>query len=210
MKHRLLAFGCSFTYGTALPDCYTPSTGKHGSYPSKQAWPFLLAEKLNLKCRNMAVPGNSNKTILYTILNTDFRSTDTVVIMWTFFSRHSMVVNNKCKEYSIWRENDPDSMLYYSRFYSEENAVFDSYEHINFADKYLKSRVATVVHTRALCNVREDLHHLNVQPPAWSDVTVALAMDEYYQYPKALDNTHPGPLAHAKFAEKLHQHMEII
>jgi len=59
---RLIAFGCSYTYGAGLEDCFTPPIG-HGPIPSKFAWPQLVANELNMECINMSSSGASNKEI---------------------------------------------------------------------------------------------------------------------------------------------------
>ena len=59
---KLVAFGCSFTYGTALPDVTDTKC-------SNMAWPALVAEKMNIEHINLGVPGASNDLILYNILN---------------------------------------------------------------------------------------------------------------------------------------------
>ena len=87
---RLVAFGCSNTYGEALPDCwYEVRAGEWGARdtPSTQAWPALLADQLGLLCVNRAVPGGSNKLMLHRILNTEFLEGDVVIAAWTYPTR---------------------------------------------------------------------------------------------------------------------------
>jgi hypothetical protein len=86
-KNRLIAFGCSFTYGAGLPDCFDQKHQHHGPTPSKLGWVQLVADKLNLTAHNMGVPGASNLEILYNVLQFEFKKTDTVIIMWTFPNR---------------------------------------------------------------------------------------------------------------------------
>ena len=86
---RLVAFGCSNTYGEGLPDCWVDKNGDpsrtkdgyHGPKPSKLAWPRLIANNMKRKCVNFAVPGASNKHILDIILHTKFVKGDIVVIV---------------------------------------------------------------------------------------------------------------------------------
>ena len=84
---RLVAFGCSYTYGEALPDCYDPATGRAGPHPSMFAWPKLLADKLNVECVNCGEPAFSNAAILSHILDFKFCHDDICAILWTFKSR---------------------------------------------------------------------------------------------------------------------------
>ena len=71
---RLVTFGCSLTQGQALE--------KDVEY-SKLAWPYVLGQKLNLETVNNGKNGSSIKRIWWDIMNFDFHSSDTVVILWT-------------------------------------------------------------------------------------------------------------------------------
>ena len=62
--NRLIAFGCSNTFGQALEDCWDYEKNDVGEYPSKLAWPSVLSKKLDLECHNHALPGASNKLIM--------------------------------------------------------------------------------------------------------------------------------------------------
>ncbi|MFY8211059.1 MAG: hypothetical protein ACOVLB_00100 [Candidatus Nanopelagicus sp.] len=83
---RLIAFGCSFTYGHGLSDCFIPPQNP-GPYPSKFAWPSLVADSLELEVINNSECGSSNKQILYRTLDFAFVETDTVIFLWSFFQR---------------------------------------------------------------------------------------------------------------------------
>lgn len=51
---RLIAFGCSHTYGHGLPDCFIPPH-RPGTDPSKLSWPYPLGELLNSTAAAVAV-----------------------------------------------------------------------------------------------------------------------------------------------------------
>ena len=61
---RLITFGCSLTQGQALEE--------NVSY-SKLAWPYRLAEKMQLDCVNAGQNGASAKKIWFNILNFKFQ-----------------------------------------------------------------------------------------------------------------------------------------
>lgn len=84
---RLVTFGCSFTFGHGLPDCFDPPDG-HGPIASVLGWPNMLANKLNRECINLSKPGSGNKEILIKILNTKFLPDDMVVVGWSHFNRY--------------------------------------------------------------------------------------------------------------------------
>jgi hypothetical protein len=88
---RLVAFGCSITYGHGLPDCFTPPN-HHGSVPSNLAWPTLLGNKLEVNTIvNNGNPGASNLEILWKILNYEFEDNDLCVVYWSFYDRLDLV-----------------------------------------------------------------------------------------------------------------------
>ena len=73
---RLLAFGCSYTYGEGLEDCWSPLNKTFGPLPSKQAWPSILGKDLGREVHNFGICGASNKHIWHTILNIQSASID--------------------------------------------------------------------------------------------------------------------------------------
>lgn len=73
---HLVTNGCSFTFGDELDD------------PKTQAWPALLAKKLNLPIVNLALPGTGNDCILrrtteYLYENSTTNSKPLVIIAWS-------------------------------------------------------------------------------------------------------------------------------
>ena len=81
---RIVAFGCSHTYGMGLKDSFVEGDLlKPGASPSDQAWPALLADKLGYDCTNQSTPGGSNLEILYNIFDFKFQEGDKVVVGWT-------------------------------------------------------------------------------------------------------------------------------
>ena len=73
---RLVAFGCSHTYGEGLEDCWNWETRKAGPVASKFAWPQILANLLKRECVNLGRRGASNKEILHNIQMFDFEKDD--------------------------------------------------------------------------------------------------------------------------------------
>ena len=94
---RLVAFGCSVTYGHGLEDCIASDGIGAGSIPSKFSLPSILADKMNLDCDNRAVCGLSNLGIVDKILNYSFNEDDMIIIMWTFFERDLLWISKNQK-----------------------------------------------------------------------------------------------------------------
>ncbi|NBP59254.1 hypothetical protein EBU71_22405, partial [bacterium] len=84
---RLVAFGCSYTFGEGLPDTYPIPELHKDRVPSLQAWPAHLGKKLNLESINYGWGGSGNAEILLRLLKTKIYSDDIVVIQWSHFTR---------------------------------------------------------------------------------------------------------------------------
>jgi hypothetical protein len=82
-KSKLVTFGCSFTFGSGLPDC----CNNNCLVPSNYAWPSILGKELSLIVDNQSLPGSSNFEILQHILKYNFCESDIAVIMWTLPDR---------------------------------------------------------------------------------------------------------------------------
>jgi hypothetical protein len=208
---RLVAFGCSNTKGDGLPDVYDIDKGltPYNGLPSIHAWPKLLADKLEYECLNLAVAGCSNKHICDILLNTPFKKTDTVVFMWTYFSRSCffqddgsvkriMVQDISClgmpTDHRRWNKS------YYKTFYTDQDAIKDAYFRANFAKLYLDSIGIKNYHTT--CHEQHDIK--KVKAPLWNNVEL---LDIGFTLPRidiALDNDHPGLNSHKMFYNNLY------
>jgi hypothetical protein len=187
---RLVAFGCSMTYGQGFPDCTNS--------PSKHAWPSLLSDKLNCQSQNQGVPGSSNKNTLLEILDFKFQPDDIVVILWTFFHRAlllnefpiNILPNTQANRISKeCLKEGPDSWDSYYRIHSDKDMMIDTLLHINHTNLYLKDIGITTYNfyfdsliKYSLINKQKyiknvDLHYVDL---------------EVYQTDLAEDNLHPG------------------
>ena len=85
---RIIAFGCSQTYGHCLEDAYVVDNTKWdkvtvAEQPSKLAYPQLLGDYFNCEVHNLSYPGASNRNMWYEIINFNFEPTDIVICTWT-------------------------------------------------------------------------------------------------------------------------------
>ena len=133
---RLIAFGCSVTYGHGNTDCFTPPYGP-GPAPSKIAWPALIANALNIDCINLADPGSSNKRIWYKIMNFEFEKDDVVFIMWSYPERTCLLDSNRHTDIGRWTEG---SELYFDHFYTTFDSEMMSKLYVNHANLYLQNK----------------------------------------------------------------------
>ena len=209
---RLVAFGCSFTFGDALPDTWDYEKKKldRNKGPSKFAWPQLLADKLNIECLNNAHGGASNDDIFELILNFNFQQDDIIIILWTFISRISIFrENGEC--YRIRKFDAPrtynKSNTYYKYFYQETDAIRNLSIKANYTQYCLKEKILKQSY------VQKRLGNFNF--PSWNNVNFFNNdIDAFLNYKKrlydeGLDGVHPGPKSHEAFANNLYLDLKV-
>lgn len=107
---KLVAFGCSLTYGSALPDTWDHKTESviWNENPSKYAWPNKLAELYSVECVNLSKTGASNKQICQTVID-NFKSInedDLVFIQWSYTNRWCIIDEHRVHKIHHWQTND--------------------------------------------------------------------------------------------------------
>jgi hypothetical protein len=203
---RLITFGCSYTYGTALPDCKNWMLGKlHNLQPSNMGWASLLAQKLGLECVNESFPGASNSEIMYNVLKYNYKKHDTVVIMWTHYAR-DMLFNFSYK-YPFFRDRlGPWAKTHQERkwaeYLSEKDYAMKSWFHIHHADLYLQQQGVKYIHYPATPKELDSyrLEFINVNNYHSDGI-------EYVD--KATDDMHPGIQSNRLLAEKMYRILDV-
>ena len=147
MQDRLIAFGCSLTYGHGLPDCLEADNSP-GKKSSEHAWPQLLANSLERQCINTSVCGSSNKRIWHRIVNFEFRETDLVFVLWSMPDRTAIV---KSKEDVVdigpWMiEQSLIARHYYSNIHDNYNSKLETALYINHSNLILEKQKIKVFH----------------------------------------------------------------
>ena len=203
---KLIAFGCSYTYGTALPDCKNWMLDKlHNLQPSNMGWASLLAQKLGLECVNESFPGASNSEIMYNVLKYNYKKHDTVVIMWTHYAR-DMLFNFSYK-YPFFRDRlGPWAKTHQERkwaeYLSEKDYAMKSWFHIHHADLYLQQQGVKYIHYPATPKELDSyrLEFINVNNYHSDGI-------EYVD--KATDDMHPGIQSNRLLAEKMYRILDV-
>ena len=233
---RLFAFGCSNTQGQALPDTVTKA-GKQIDGPSKYAWPQLLGEKLNLSVANLGQGAASNKYICKRMLDTNLRSDDTVVFMWSYFARtcffetqkhyKRIIPGNldwrvtKGKQLKQIREDFKYCENFYNNYFTWYNAFYESYQQMNFAKMYLDNKGIANYHTTCETlpytgiierhlpwfDIWRKNRHTEIEFAVPSWNTVDLHQIDTYDK-GALDNDHPSVDAHKRMAQDIYNIIE--
>jgi len=186
---RLIAFGCSMTYGHCLPS-------------RDLAWPSQLSRVLGLDCVNMSRVGSSNKQIWHDLINFDFQEDDIVFVLWSYPSR-SCVLKNKKESINIghWLiEESQLSKTFYENFYTKYDMETQSKLFVSHANLFLAGKKITIYN---LCIEKSHtlLFEMGVNH-------IPLHFGSYEKiFPKADDNLHPGVDAHAMFSRDILMHL---
>lgn len=205
MRNRLVAFGCSTTFGHGLKDCFVPPLDP-GHKPSLLAWPQLVANKLDRQCINKGVPGASNKLIWNIVMNTQYRHSDIAIISWSYPERWCIIKSienaEDIKEVSIYDESKA-SKAFYKHIHNEADMDVDLNLRMHHTHLYLNSLGVQNYHTvldRDIFNRQK----WNSAPMLTSDFEAIRQL-----HPRALDNSHPGPGAHQQHAEEIYNEITV-
>lgn len=202
---RLVAFGCSFTYGQGLPGCVVGNnTSNVSNTPSDLAWPSLLGKLLKVETINKGIPGASNLEILYQILNFEFRKNDTVVIMWSLPVRDLYFISNsnKIKPYrqlGLWLTNKTGYVFEWLSNVKLVDQIVKSWIYIQHADLYLGKKNIKYIHFPA--NSQELLEY---KPKFIKNIT-NLYIDGQSYIDTCVADRHPEINSHTETANKIYK-----
>ena len=188
---RIVAFGCSYTYGHGLTDCLEEDKLTQGPTPSKLAFPSLLAKKLNCETINLGKSGNSNKEIWYDILNFKFQENDIAIITWTYFSRFCIIKTDNIRRINPWKEEEK---LFYMNYSNRHDMVIDFYGRLNHVSSYLTNL--------SIKNYNFVIEYPDVAVPVWSQTNV---LGKFEMLDKAEDDCHPGMISHTVFSDSIYK-----
>jgi len=200
-----------------LADCHIPAKKRtffrtqgydlEGPVPSKLAWPQLLGNMLGLEVINKSKCGSSNMHILKEILSFDFKTTDMVIVGWTFnlrdciFNKNIIGIESELRV-SAWHKND-DLVKKYFDVHNDHDLAIRTGLHIHHAESYLKTLLVKQYH---FCALNQGWYNTDKMP-------IFIKKPEHFIFGRiinhrkdiALDNSHPGPKAHQEAAKKLYQ-----
>lgn len=196
---RLVTFGCSLTYGHGLPDCVGKTKKHAGPKPSQLGWPNKLAYLLNLQIENVSQPGASNNWIWLNAMEFPFSAGDLVVFNWTYLeSRWDIKISKETTiRVSPWLKT-PESRRYIE--YLGHTMKWDLppqfFLRANFMQYYLNEQGITNYHLTV------DPEGVDYHMPVWNKVEFLKPNINAlrHEYPRAIDNSHPGEECHAEFA----------
>lgn len=227
MKTRLLAYGCSNTFGEGLDDIWRPGNGsvRYGinlGEPSRFAWPRELGRLMKFdRVHNLAEGGASNKKIWRNILQTEIDPIkDTVVVQWTFVDRYTIFYDDGSHErflgndidnkggklrmsaglalQKIKEDKNNRTKVWYEDYHTDHDAILDSYCRISHTKYYLDSK-----------GIR-NFHFINDKrwnwstAPSWIDPNVCKCLLFKKEHGVALDGMHPGKKSQKKYAHTIY------
>lgn len=203
---RLIAFGCSNTFGQGLPDChFVNKSGRSypGLHPSKHAWPAKLGKLLNVEqVINMGKPGSSNKQIWHTAINFEFEPDDFVVCHWSLVHRSCIIYPNKdLLALGLWPIPEREIGDAYQKFITtadcQHDLMIESCGFIDHAHLFLKDRVKYLYHVSFRPDEFDNL-------PSWTSFEFITHAGYFnLNYPRALDNSHTGVQGHKELAKDI-------
>ena len=154
---RLVTFGCSMTQGIGLDglDCFShpryispQDTILNNKCISKDAWPHLLADKLDLKCVNLGRGGSSPKFVFQMIREFQFNNDDLVIIQWPGAGRHTIWAEEdeemgtpyNPKLYKEMTPTEENEKHFYMNYYTDFDSYYNLAVLIESTHNYLKDR----------------------------------------------------------------------
>jgi len=194
---RLVAFGCSHTYGEGHVDCLPSKTETEPPPPSQYAWPALLGKILDKEVVNLGCPGCSNRYIANSILNADIKQDDVVVILWTEFNRSTVFTPDSLRKLRLATSIHPTrnskvARNYYKWIHDPYNSFLESLESMNLVNYHLQN-YRYVYNFKANFNskFRRNTPDIVYEYPKWNKVN--LINQSLHYVDRAADNDHPGP-----------------
>jgi len=188
---RLVAFGCSLTYGHGLPDCHVPPD-QPGPFPSNYAWPSIVAAKLKIGVVNKGKPAASNEFILSEVLAFPVEHSDIVVIFWSFYDRAMLYCTNSRlgvipnSEDSFRRQLSEE----YYRLHGDYDLFMQTALSISHANLFLEKKQVPVYNFYFDTGLNERFTQYPDTPA--NSHKLNFLISEEMRIDVALDNRHPG------------------
>lgn len=152
MISRIVSFGCSFTWGTDLPDC---SDGNPYGF-SQLTWSALVAQKLDKQYYSCALGGSGNLSIADRVFDwVNLNPDDFVMINWTFLDRFDYSdpmgshFNNGTSDFRTCRPGNDDTIseFYFRHLHSEYRDKLTALMYVKTTIDYLRSKQVRFVMT---------------------------------------------------------------
>lgn len=145
----LASFGCSFMYGSELPD-------------RSQTWPGLIADQLHLAHENHGIEGAGNLRILERIMAVS-RADVFCIVNWTWIDRFDYVdISDESWQTILPTDRHAQADFYYRKFHSQYRDMLTNLIWVKSAVDYLErlgaSYLMTYMDPLMFEQVRDDWH----------------------------------------------------
>jgi hypothetical protein len=227
---RLIALGCSFTYGHGLPDCIHPNDPKGpGNTCSQQAWPNHLAKHLGINIvTNLARPGSSTKYALHALAQNQhlLNESSVVAIMYPHHTR-SFRISAVENDHLTMNPNIAMGSITkleahrWRKAYDETDALGTQFLLADAIKNYVISKTGKPTiniimdyngESFGKAEVPMSLHRLSYTHKFFNDDnTFNLSFNKslaHINYPPAADGHHPGLEWHKAVAQYLKNHLK--
>jgi len=226
---RLIALGCSFTYGHGLPDCVGKNKSSAGPSPSQMAWPNQLAKKLGIPTvNNLSRPGSSTKYALHALANNHNLLNDNAVIaiMYPHYNRSFFIGDNENNHLTMNPSVNMGSITKleahrYRKAFNKTNALGTQFLYAEAIKQYAKATtgrplISIIIEYQGdkftKENVPIDLHRLDYTHRFFEDdftynTTLNPRLFPYF-YGVGIDGHHPSLKWHEVIGDYIGNHLE--
>jgi hypothetical protein len=212
---RIIASGCSFTYGEGLSD------------PNTESWPAQLAHMLDVECVNLAWKGMGNEWVQRTIMdylcqNPDHRKDSLVIPCFTMFHRVEFTsrarINHKNYEWTTM----PNGRIHF-----EMNRLF--FNELFVQDYYYARYIRIIISLQCMLaqwdvpylmfeGLSGNPHQDMIDKPEIEPLMAAIDRTKWLRFTlgnldtmtdpdERLPDGHPNANAYKQMAEILHKHL---
>lgn len=209
---RIIAFGCSYTFGHGLSDCFQTKNFEPGPSPSQLAWPQLVANSLGWECVNLGVCGAGNKQISHIAHRFEFGSRDVAVFLWSYIHRHC-IIDPLHPDHDVWYEQkgsvhpsvqSKEDRMWLKHFYREEDAVWEYNQRQDWIWRFLRDKGIPSYHMSA--GIRKGSRLLEFNQAEQLDVDFLAIIK---RHGRALDGVHPDHLAQQELADSIIKQLSV-
>ena len=215
---KILAIGCSFTFGSELPDDIGGTTVNNP--PSQLSFPSILGKIVNAQVTNLGLPGGSNSRTFRLAVNETLKEDyDLVICAWTDNSRADFRYQGRdlgTTSSSTWAFREfPWIKNYYRYHHDDEHSWQVWLTQVITLQNYFKLKNQKYVFLSlgkplfGKADIRF-LHLVKEVDPiyylGWPNIGMTTWMGDCPKGP----NGHPLELGHQRIAERINEHIRHL
>ena len=217
--NKIVALGCSYTYGHGLEDCIGPNDSA-GPVPSKFAWPNQLAKHLGVReVLNLSHPGSSMKYALHILAHNkhELSNKTLVVCMPPAENRSFRMGHNAADHLTLHSPQGTISKLEHinwMRSLNKDDSMHTQILHCELLREYCKSLTGrlplivlmsfndTEIRKQDLDDYSQESTYVHQHFSQSLNISL-VDRCRVHAYPRAADGKHPGHFWHATVGDYL-------